>query len=46
MMRFHVLQFVAEKYAFNDSVDGMLANAPNILTIPWNYFFFIVLFFL
>lgn len=42
MMRFHALQFVAEKCAFNDSVDGMLANAST-LTIP--LFFFIVLFF-
>lgn len=43
MMRFHALQFVAEKCAFNDSVDGMLANASTTLTIP--LFFFIVLFF-
>lgn len=43
MMRFHALQFVAEKCAFNDPVDGMLANASTTLTIP--LFFFIVLFF-
>lgn len=39
MMRSHVLQFVAEKCAFNDSVDGMLANAPT-LTIPLLFYCF------